>query len=133
MYIANFVNRLEQFGYVCYDLILTDDAGINPIFRQSIKLLVSQDTVAKRQQITDAVINFALEEIQKNNIKLELYNKLAESIEEITYKLVIKGITLTRINNIVTTLLGPINEVPIDKPLFLSNLVFLYPSLFHYP
>ena len=33
MYQASFINRLSQFGYTSYDLILTDDAGVMPEIR----------------------------------------------------------------------------------------------------
>ena len=35
MYQFSFINKLEQFSYVSYDLILTDDAGIMPDVRLS--------------------------------------------------------------------------------------------------
>lgn len=53
-YVYSFINRLEQFGTVNYELVADDDEGLLPPIRQWIKL--AADTKPARIALGDKIV-----------------------------------------------------------------------------
>lgn len=63
MYSAEWINRLEQLGWVDYDVILTDPTGELPDNRRHISFSADEDTEENRQAIVAIITDQVNQEL----------------------------------------------------------------------
>jgi len=140
-YNYQFINRLSQYGYTSYDLILTDDSGIMPDVRLMKEFKVGEDndldsigatecnnaTQAYNdnqtrqwviKQIQDAS-GLVYDYINSSNPDLNVLNNVDNIINPVLnfYGIPtqegLQPLLLTRLNNNINTILEAFNQLPI--------------------
>jgi len=97
-YQYQFINKLEQFGYVSYDLVLTDDAGVMPDVR-TIKEFKTVDAV-DLDNIGSTEANNATKLYQDNITRQWVISQIQEASNFVNNYIQSAAPDLTTLNNV---------------------------------
>lgn len=124
-YQYQFINKLEQFGYISYDLILTDDAGVMPSIRLMKEFKSGEDT--DLDTIGATAISSSTQLYQDNQMRQWVVNQIQYAASLVANYIQSTNPDLNTLNN-VDAIINPVLDfygIPKSQglqPLLLNRL-----------